>query len=217
MSAARTGGGLLARLQSFRARLLGGGLVLVFAMWSVDWLGGNTGPQHAGAATAGPQVGAYLIPDPPDRAEIDAFLADESAPTTVLVVRELRDPFLIPLESIPEMPEPAAPVSADPGDSEIAQRPIEKPDAKSAPSEPAFEQSHRLQGVVLGAEPYALVDGRPLRIGSRLGRYQLRQIERDRVVFRGPRGLIELRVNPPQLDARTNSAESFQVGGSPNR
>ncbi len=181
------------KLQTLRGRLLAGSLVLVFVIWAIDRLSQTPGPGTAKAAQ--PSGGAaHLIPDPPDRLALENFLSGEVTIRSPLDTAGLRDPFAAILvaahgkqdapESLADLAAPATPIRI----------------AESQPASKPFDQSHRLQGVVFGARPYAMIDGRSYRVGDRIDGYRISSIQRDHVILHGTPGTATLRMGRPHLE-----------------
>lgn len=191
--------GLFAKkLQTLRGRLLAGSLVLVFVIWALDRISQAPGPAAAKAAlpTAG---AAHLIPDPPDRAALETFLSGEIVLQAQLDTAGMRDPFVpilvasrgneFPPDSQALLAVPASPLNH----------------ADSQPAENPIDQTHRLQGVVFGARPYAMIDGKSYRVGDRIGGYRISSIQRDYVILQGNGEATTLRMHRPSLDRATGS------------
>lgn len=90
-------------------------------------------------------------------------------------------------------------MSREPG--AVRFNPEASPDAPQPPPSRPPRPALALAGVVLGAEPLALIDGLPgaegsrvMRVGERAGDYVLRTITADRVVIAGPDTTWTLRV-----------------------
>jgi hypothetical protein len=80
-------------------------------------------------------------------------------------------------------PTPAEPVSA-PVTNTVPATP-----ATSPPPAVSMEQLPRLQGVIFSAtRPLAIVDGKTVNVGDRVGDFQVKQILKDSVVFQRPDG-----------------------------
>lgn len=201
-ASASRAGGFRARWTSMRARLLAGSFALVFCIWSVDTLGHDHAPKKAIAAQNARAAGAFVIADPPDRAALDRFLADDEPSPTPLVFDVERDPFAAPTGLAVAS---APPVRAGEG------QPVEESSAcvGAAPSDPPgekpFAEVHQLQGVILGARPLALIDGNGYRVGDWIDGYRVVSLARDRVELRGRGGRLVLRVAEPALGPVRNS------------
>jgi hypothetical protein len=113
---------------------------------------------------------------PADREALERFLlAPESPPLGPSFDRALRDPFVASAEmQVALSPAPLPPAAA--AESAVA-------GPANAPAALPFSERHKLEGVVAGQTPLALVDGRALRIGALLDGHRLIRIERDRVEF----------------------------------
>ncbi len=172
------------RLQR-RHRLLLGALVLAVTIWLLDRLSGRTGPQPAQAKGNGtaPAPTTSLAWDDADALlrRLAALRADgdeRRLPETA------RDPFqpsallaqLLPATEVP-MPSGAESPPADtPGN---------------------FGARHRLAGVVLGAEPLAVVDDVVVGLGAVLDGHTLVAVERDAVVFEETATGVRVRLTLP--------------------
>jgi hypothetical protein len=120
---------------------------------------------------------------PPDDAMTPAgAMAARGNPDSLAALITRRDPFRMSREpgAVPFNPDAAA----------------DAPPPPRAPRPPLA-----LAGIVLGAEPLALIDGLPglegsrvMRVGERAGDYVLRAITADRVVIAGPDTTWTLRV-----------------------
>ena len=181
---------LLKRFNTLRGRALAGGLLLVFVLWTTDQISHTPGPKTARAVAAA--SGAHIIPDPPDRAMIEEFLADGGElPETVMAIG-LRDPFQEAVLAPRSPPKPGKDESglfASDDKTAFTEPP--------APEEPA--KSHRLQGVMLGPKPIALIDDKPYRLGDRIGSYRIHRIDRDSVELRRGSSNLLLRLEQPRL------------------
>lgn len=179
-----------------RRKLTAGCLIVVSIVWSIDMISGEPTPQDAAAA---PLPGTARTPpmpgDPPDRAAIERFLFhDDVPPESPPFERVPRDPFE-PSErfhaalALPPPPTGAPAESADRAAATVADGTDETP----------FADRHRLEGVVAGRRPMALVDGRRLRIGDELDGHRLIKIERERAIFERDGVVTVLAVPPPRL------------------
>lgn len=186
------------RLQTLRARLLVGSLVFVFVIWAMDRLSQAQVPASAKASLA-PRGAAYLIPDPPDRAALENFLSGEVTLPPPLDTSELRDPFVPNLVATREN-EDARELVADLAAPNSTLNLVE-PQSAHKP----FDQSHRLQGVVFGARPYAMIDGKSYRVGDRIEGYRISSIQRDHVILQSRQEVAMLRMARPSLDRQAGS------------
>lgn len=162
---------------SRRHKLLGTALAVVATGWLADFFAGDGKPAAVRAAvppestpTADATVPADNVPD------LDELLnALEGAPTALpdLELDKLtRDPF------VPTTVLRAACRVAE------SERVAEAEGEDQRPAGVPFEQRHRLQGVLTGQRPLALIDGRLFAVGARLEGYTLIRIERAQVVCR---------------------------------
>jgi hypothetical protein len=92
-------------------------------------------------------------------------------------------------------PAPSPAVSAAPVPVEVAvppvtnARPLAATTSNPTPVAVASEQRLKLQGIIFNTgHPLAIVNGRTVNVGDRVGDYQVRQILRDRVIFLCPDG-----------------------------
>ena len=198
-SANRTGS-IAARWGSMRTRLLAGGFLLVFCVWSVDTLGQERGPKKALAAQSSQAAGAFVIGDPPDRAALDRFLSDQEPHREPLVIEVARDPFALPAEPEIARAVPLPPVESQPVDAEADSG----SDAAKSKERP-FADVHQLQGVILGARPLALIDGNGYRVGDWIDGYRVVALSRDTAELTGRGGRVILRVAAPDLKPIRNS------------
>lgn len=143
-------------------------MVLSIVGWAFDGLLMGR-PKAAAAAQAAPPAAAAQPPRGPDVSTLLRILSDR-APDTVATQVPTRDPFV-----------PAAPLVA------LLRRPpvaLETaPTADNAPSVAPLARPARLLGVVLGAQPVAVLDGRPYPLRARVGDCIVEEIQRDRVVL----------------------------------
>lgn len=182
------------RLQSLRGRLLAGGLVIVFVLWMSDLL--SHYPSPLAAKAAGPLTIAQLVPDPPDRAALDAFLACVETVRLPVALAGLRDPFARTASTVPAVPI----VNAAPLELVEVNESSRMPESPHATT--PFEHSHRLQGVVLGERPFAMIDGKSYRVGDRIDGYRILSIERERVTLQGIDCRATLRLSRPNLEQK---------------
>ncbi|NUQ50304.1 MAG: hypothetical protein HUU27_10365, partial [Phycisphaerae bacterium] len=68
--------------------------------------------------------------------------------------------------------------------------------ADAEPAEPPFSSRHRLDGVITGSPPLAIIDGVPVGIGSWVGGHEVLEIQRDRVVLGRGGETVVLRLQP---------------------
>jgi len=148
--------------------------VLIAATIVALGVAGNVALSHA-EASEGPLLGIGPAPD----ASTSASVSPDSLARAIAV----HDPFRAARApaSVRFDPEAGAPGAPPPF---VAPRP-----------------TFTLAGIMMGAEPTALVDGLPgtegtrvLRVGERVGDYVMRAIERDRVVIAGRDTTWTLRV-----------------------
>ncbi len=162
---------------SRRHKLLGTALGVVAAGWLADFFAGGGEPAAVRAAVppeSTPTADATVLADSlPDLEELLSAL--EGTPTALpdLELDKLtRDPFVptTVLRAACRVAESERVEEAEGEDQRLAGVP--------------FEQRHRLQGVLTGQRPLALIDGRLFAVGARLEGYTLIRIERDQVVCR---------------------------------
>jgi hypothetical protein len=80
-------------------------------------------------------------------------------------------------------PPPAAPAAAP-----VTSTAPATPAASPPPAAP-WEQPPRIQGIIFSAtRPLAIVDGKTVNVGDRVGDFQVKQILKDSVIFLGPDG-----------------------------
>lgn len=172
------------RLQR-RHRLLLGALVLAATIWLFDRLSGGAGPQPAQAQgnDSAPAPTASLAWD-----DVNALVS------RVVALRQGGDERRLP-ETARDLFQPSA---------LLAQllAATEAPVPSAAESPPAdtpgdFGARHRLSGVVLGAEPLAVVDDVVVGLGAVLDGHTLVSVERDAVVFEETATGVRLRLTLP--------------------
>ena len=163
---------------SRRHKLLGTALGVVAAGWLADFFAGGGEPAAVRAAVppeSTPTADATVLADSlPDLEELLSAL--EGTPTALpdLELDKLtRDPFV---------PTTVLRAACRVAESERVEGAAEGEDQR--PAGVPFEQRHRLQGVLTGQRPLALIDGRLFAVGARLEGYTLIRIERDQVVCR---------------------------------
>jgi hypothetical protein len=166
---------------SARQNTLLGAAGVVAVIFVADYLTRGGEPQPAVAAGTGAAVESRAGDGPGsageraalERVDVSAVLAALSAPRVQPIgnVETMRDlfapgPELAALWAVAEAPAAPAHVAAKP-----------------EPAEPPFSSRHRLDGVITGSPPLAIIDGVPVGIGSRVEGYEVLEIERDRVVL----------------------------------
>lgn len=99
-----------------------------------------------------------------------------------------------------EPPPLPGPQARDPFDAVTPLQPERQPDAAQHDPEldPAaeFQRRHRLDGILAGPRPVAIIDGVVCRPGTRLDGFTLIRIEPTRVVFQRGSQRVELRLEP---------------------
>ncbi len=169
-----------------RRNLLIGGLALALGVYGVDQLtrGGGAGPSHAAAASTSARPGARPI-DWSELEKMYASLAKNSptAATIAAAARERRDLFAPSGAWAPKLE------AAQPQPSETT----------TAPPPPAYEQRHRLDAIVLGPTPVAVISGRVLRVGEALDGATLVEISRDAVALRDLSTGASIRLDLPHV------------------
>jgi hypothetical protein len=174
-----------------KQRLLGAALLVAGLVWAADHFIGSGRPaalQAAQTAAAPPPASAG---DARDFSESLARLTRNEyisvADEIDLLQRDLFEPTAI-MES-------AFALAAPPPARTLAESAAQPP----AP-EDDFQTSHKLEGVLLGRTPLAVIDGHVLAINSDLDGYTLLEVQRDRVIFQHPptgaRVVLELSPGP---------------------
>ncbi len=184
---------------SLRVRLLVGGLLVSLGVMAADQFWGR-GVRPAGAAQSVRAAAAAVVSSASGAAARQSDFDKGSRSTRpplgpyASVAERLsavqRDPF-VPSPLIDALLHPAPPPADEP-------LPVQTED----PAE-NFRASHQLDGVVLGPEPLAVVDGQIVAVGAALDGWQLLRVERERVIFRrtNGRGELSLEVPPPRRAA----------------
>ncbi len=168
-------------------RIMFGGLGIVVAAWVVDQFIGDTHPRTAHAAVmtvddAGPPLAEVAVID------VDTLIATLSSspndrpPLDMSALR--RDPF--------ELSETMLVVATAPAPEISARRQTEEP---LAAKKTLFSAQHKLNGVLAGPEPAAIIDRRVIRLGAVVDGYKLTQIRRESVVFRSSEDEVVLHVD----------------------
>jgi hypothetical protein len=175
-----------------RRCLFGGALVVAAAVWAFDRLAGDRQPRAAQAArsAAAPLPAAALAGCQPVADLVGRLAGSDYVPVAEELNRLERDLFL-PTAAIKEAVAPHAPA---PGEAVAATAGNEAAVASD------FRTRHKLNGVLVGDTPLAVVDNRVLAIHSDLDGYTLTDVQRDYVVFRnastGERLTLELEPGP---------------------
>ena len=161
---------------SRRHKVLGGFLAVVAVLWALDTFYGGAKPKAVSAAglPQGPTPVAGRPPaaEPPDDAAGLPSLAQAYPALPHLGLDTVRRDLFVPttlMSAVYEVPDVAV------GDASVTDRPA----ADAVP----FEQRYRLQGVVTGRVPFAVVNGTPLPLGAPLEGRTLVEIHREHVVF----------------------------------
>jgi hypothetical protein len=158
-------------------RLLVSGLLLSLGGWAADQLWGRGAPR---AATAAATPGAAAAPS-------GSAMPAELPKALPLATRLLPQPYAslaARLSSVPRDPFTPSPLM------DALLNPAAPPPAPAAPPPPpedpadAFRAAYQLEGVVMGPQPLAVVNGRILTVGVMLDDWQLVRVERERVTFR---------------------------------
>ena len=86
-------------------------------------------------------------------------------------------------------PPPAAPVAAPVTSTAPVTPAASPPPAANPPPAAQWEQPPRVQGIIFSAtRPLAIVDGKTVNVGDRVGDFQVKQILKDSIIFLGPDG-----------------------------
>lgn len=167
---------------SSKQKILGGVFLIVGTAWSLDMFTADSSPVAADASQANGQA---VVPLPSEPADLELLIERVTQPAPVreplpfdFLTRDCFDAAAaLALDAMKTNPE-------HPGNETETDRPPEQP----------FDAQHRLQGIVAGRLPLALVDGRLLRPGALLDGYRLTEIRRDEVVFErdGDRVILRL-------------------------
>ena len=159
---------------SQRHKILGGVFLIIGVVWSMDMLTGGPTPDPANAAQNS-QVSVNGVPMPAEPADLDTLITQitrpPANPAPLYIDPAARDLFFA-----------VAGGSLDPSQANEPTNEAESAlemEGRQAPSNLPRE----LQGIIEGRVPLALVDGRLLRLGSKIEDYRLVEIQRDFVVF----------------------------------
>jgi len=182
-----------------RIQLLGAGLAIVTVGWTFDML---TGPVPVAASAAPGEKPAVLrVPmpaDPPDRARLEAFLSRGGGPPQPLQAdTDLREPFAPTARFKSSASEGSTLGSASP---DVGGR-----DDQPAANE-AFVATHKLQAILMGRDPLAMINDRLHRCGAEVDGYRIDRIARDRVTLSGPRGRVVLVMPAPTVRPRDSKS-----------
>jgi hypothetical protein len=175
---------------SRRQKVTLGTLAVVAMIWVVDLLTGGAGPSQADAATTPtvPHAPAEPTPAPDDLAGVIEALQREQVTRATLPFERVGRDLFVPTERF----EAALSVARKAEGGEATDEP-EGPAHDALP----FEDRHKLQGVLTGRVPLALIDGVLLREGAEIDGYRLVEIHADFVVLRrGPGKTVALHVAP---------------------
>lgn len=173
---------------------------VVGVAWVIDMSTGFGAPATTRAATASLQNGAPPIPpDPPDRAQLETFLASSSNEYPPLdIAADVRDPFRL---VVPPAPPSAAASDTAPTVTATVATAVSGSNAVVAPAISAeeFTRSHPLHGVILGRAPHALIGNSGYQVGDSIDGYRIVAIRRDTVVLRKGRSTLVLHVPRPEI------------------
>ncbi|MCK4340091.1 MAG: hypothetical protein KAY37_00015 [Phycisphaerae bacterium] len=161
------------RRLSNRQRVIGGALVLAVLVWVADWLIGD-GPTPLQAGQAAPLQTQVVTAKWRDVTDLVARLTEAEYASVAEELDQLQRDLFMPsmlIESVfsVEVPEePPEPITVK--ESEVP--------------ELDFATRHKLEGVVIGSRPLAVIDDRVLPLNSDLEGYTLIGVQRDGVIFR---------------------------------
>lgn len=184
-------------------RMLVSGLLLSLGVWAADQLWGRGAPK---AVSAAPSPGALATPGKPAPAGSATRVEERKA--LPLATRLLPKPYASlaeRLSSVPRDPFTPSPLL----DALLNPAPVPALPAAPPPAEDpaaAFRAAYQLEGVVLGPQALAVVNGRVLIAGAMLDGWQLVRVERERVTFRRPGEQTEVVLIVPEPG--TGQAES---------
>lgn len=182
-----------------RRTVLGSALALAVVIFALDRLAGG-GPRTADAAA--PAVAAPL-----PRAGTAATPASSGAPPAGLAAPPAAEDVAELLRRIDADRGPVAAIDLEgvTRDPFVATTALgaatdgtgDAPAGPSASTQPAaaevpFEKRHRLQGVVVGPVPLAVIDGQPYRMGEAIDGYTVIDIQREYAVLRGEASVVVL-------------------------
>lgn len=176
-------------------RMLVSGLLLSLGVWAADQLWGRGAPK---AASAVPPSGAAAVPGNP--APAGGATSADVRKALPLATRLLPRPYASLAERLASVPRD--PFTPSPFlDALLNPAPAPAPAAALPPVEDhaaAFRAGHQLEGVVIGPQALAVVNGQVLRVGAMLDGWQLVRVERERVTFRKPGEKLELVLVVPE-------------------
>lgn len=170
-----------------RQKLIGGVFCIVTAAWLTDMLTGQPAPSNADAAPSAQLVGpapAVAAACPEDLAALIASLGNLRSTRAPLPFDQVSRDLFMPTASMEARLRPI----------EVAA--VEDADGPEGPESLPFSARHRLQGILTGRVPLALIDGQLLRRGAIIDGHRLAEIGRDSVVLQGDGDRVVLRVAP---------------------
>lgn len=170
-----------------RTRLIAGAFVMIATTWTIDLFTGEEPAKQANASELLAGKSPARLVDAPDRARLEQFLFERPTSSSTIFTSDIRNPFA-PDDAFEQLAAAAGPTTRPGGAG--AQLPLEAPKT-------AFEDRHRLEGVVTGRRTIALIDGRPYARGATIDNWKLVEIGRDFVIFEGADGHVRLEVPPP--------------------
>lgn len=164
-----------------RRSILVGATLLAGGGWLVDALLPASRPKPASAASSQPADGSEPAA-PPDVDAVLARLAPPQAAGAGLGADAFERDLFKPGPRLMQMLAEPAPVPAT--------RPATpSPDARA---ELPFAERHRVQGILLGPTPLAIIDGQVMAQGSVVDGHRVVEIRRGDVVLEGPQGRVRL-------------------------
>lgn len=170
-----------------RRRMLIGTMLLAGVGWTIDQFVRSGEPVTAAAAPSpSPENALVEQVEPPDLDSLLELFSNGAKSTPPLLLTEAtRDLFAIR----------GGAQESWPGSSGVQRA------RTGAAGNVRSDDRHRLEGVITGDAPLAIIDGVVLRLGDNLDGFTLIEIQRDRVVLQGGELRVELRVALPTTEA----------------
>lgn len=178
---------------SGRQRLLGGALLIVALIGTVDWFAGPGGPTKAQAGPSPADASSARQTQWQDPTEVVVHLLRQDYTSIEMDLDQSQRDLFQPTPLFESAFARAALAELEEATEPGAQTGGASPEAD-------FRTRHQLVGVMIGSTPLAVVDDRLLSLNSDLEGYRLVEVRRDYVVFLQPdtqeRITLELQQRP---------------------